>query len=662
MSTILDELVSFCLDPSLGCYTLRCPIDAKLSRAYDTYARAVTLTNTPYIRASAGGWGLFNGATGRVDIADGVEQQGTEGTVFVGSGGFGTPAATEYLVSKASVALGTMWSMYTTFSTNKRVYFDAGTARFVNYDTFSDRSLCVTYETGQIPDLYVNGDFNAAFSGSVTVTPNAAPVIIGGDTAATNCQNHGIQLLALFSEQLTQQQISDLHWLFNRLRSRVVEPNLSKARNSRGLSPLVKLSGRVRAAEAEDVSGNELHMALAVGTEVECKTPTGCGGFCAHGGTKHPMHLEVTDTQLVGISSSPITYTFWVNRRGAGEVGAGHITALDTNILIHSDATAGGRLYLFQLWDSGGAFYANWHAPCLAQDAWEFVSVRFDGVAGNLPEVRVNGTDRVVTTLAASAGSVLANAGGALLVLDRVAKDRELDGCIADFQIHASYLTDAEVDRIYHSTAHCVVWDRGYVHKYPEMATNVAVGNVGPFSIVSGQWKNNQDSEVVCGVSGIAARRQDGVYGLHYFTFNKKTRANLILDMLTGTVPAVYTDTQQNGYLFDVSNTNAIFVFRITSGVFASIGVSTGDDVVDSEVTYEVGVAMAPLPSGLNVELWIRGGAYTTWTLLDTAVDATPQLVYGYSTIHRTASDRAGNFLYFPYLYTGPGSVPYLAD
>jgi hypothetical protein len=235
---------------------------------------------------------------------------------------------------------------------------------------------------------------------------------------------------------------------------------------------------------------------------------------------------------------------------------------------------------------------------------------------------------------------------------------RELDGVIADFQWYARYLTDAEVKADYLRAALRSL-DRGYSHIYPDSLGNKTAGEVGPFSIVDGTWSYT-DSEIENSAIGTIAMSSGQVYGAWYLQFNKPSFQRVI-DMLIASVPEVYTNSSQNGYMLYIDNSGLLRIFTVTSGVVGATPITGVAGTFVGLTDYQVFITRD------SASLWsfyAKGGAYTNWTLLDTGTESThTKCLYTTVSCNLGAGGKRCKHLFFPYGGSlSPNDVPWLAD
>jgi hypothetical protein len=231
-----------------------------------------------------------------------------------------------------------------------------------------------------------------------------------------------------------------------------------------------------------------------------------------------------------------------------------------------------------------------------------------------------------MTGSAAPVGSKDADTGIAYL-LDRSTDGRELKGMVSDFQIYNRYLTQAEADSIYQRSA---LRAKRLAHRteHPVTLADQTSGFVGPWEVGSGTWAYDDDGSrrrLVNVTDGWATVPADQAFGVAVF-----------------------------------GSTEAFGVFRITNGASANVVFNTAGGYFDIGVEYEVFIARRVEDS--RWAGYIRGGAYTSWTLVSTGTDAT-HTTSRFIVADLDADDTLSDVIFFPYgSGLTPNDIPALAD
>jgi hypothetical protein len=161
------------------------------------------------IKLVGGGVG-FRDDDGYVRVDDSQELQLTEGTLFV-LGIFNRPerATQSRLISKRDSG-GINYDFRIT-STPRIEFYDGVSNRILDLGYLGDRSLAVTFKSGETPHGWRNGLSAGSFDGVVTVTTDDAPVYIGNWYAANTSMLNVMQSSLIFNRELTGFEMAKLH-------------------------------------------------------------------------------------------------------------------------------------------------------------------------------------------------------------------------------------------------------------------------------------------------------------------------------------------------------------------------------------------------------------------------------------------------------------------
>ena len=99
----------------------------------------------------------------------------------------------------------------------------------------------------------------------------------------------------------------------------------------------------------------------------------------------------------------------------------------------------------FQQHFSGGT--AEWQSPSnvVPNNVWTHVAVAYDRTGTNAPTIYVNGVSQTITTTTPASGTAQSDASGNMILGNRDAADRTLDGFIDDFKIYNYARTQGQV-------------------------------------------------------------------------------------------------------------------------------------------------------------------------------------------------------------------------
>jgi hypothetical protein len=650
MSALMDfESLVLSLNPVLYCPFIKGHINKE-----DSYGGALSVASgSPGFTDGPNGY-LLNTRGGRLSIADSgarPELRIDPGTIAAFSFGFrfATTAENNYrLVSKLDVG-GNHFDWFVT-STAQTLSF-AGSAPFWSDNPDNVKSMVVTFEDGSTPHLWFDGVDKGVGSSPASITANDADLSIGAFYTGIRPCPVPLTFVLMFPTQLTAQNISDLHYVYEWVHIETVEPQLTMARPLQVANPLLYLDGYVTGGKAIDASGNSFHLDKQNGVEMEPGVPVGDAGFEAHGGARNGAYLDITDTGLDNHVAK--TFMFWVRFDGWGEANAGRLFEKGVlKLLIY--ANGAGTLIFQEAWSGGNAVWNSWTNLVLGK--WYHIAIRHDGLVGSVPVLTINGVSNPFTVGSASSGT-RDNDAGVFTMLDQRNYLRELDGVIADFQWYARYLTDVEVETD-HLRGALRVLDRGYSHVYADSLGAKTAGNVGPFSIISGTHKW-EDNILSCSATSQAHTQNGDAFGAQHFKLYKGGDANTAEFAFIASDSSAILSTNQFGYSVLIASDESVILRRL-DGSSATNLITTAASYAALNTWYE----FLPVRSPTGVfKLWIRGGAYSTWTLVGTSAADTIYTKSNYSIVSLGSGDKFSSYMRFP---NGgglePNDIPLLAD
>lgn len=653
MSNIAKDFISYVR--SLSPAIFRLPILGNFD-AYDDYDRSTSYVGSPYINQVENGYGFRNGV---VSIASGPEQVSSndEGCFFILSNLFkdvvdelGTD--NERICVKRDAGNNEVDIRLRVQSGVQYLYVnDSSYARYIIHSFHGSKSIGINYADGEAFECFNDGKFIGVGSGVSDITSQALPVHFGGYYTGTLLLKSYLQAIIYFNRKLSKQEHSNLHLLASKLHVNTTKPRLSRPKRIIIPDNVLSLNGRTPHGLVQDVSGSDVHFTPTSETIFEGEGPSGNRPYAATGGVRDSSYIEATNTKIDNIS--PSTYSFLVRVDGAHEGGTGSIYSKNTwAVRIYC---VGTNFYVAQQWSGSNAvWYVSSMLP--VSSVFKHCVVCFSDVEGEVPKIWLNGVQQTVVTSVASSGSKLSDVGTAR-ILDHGGGGREFNGAIDDFQIYDRCLTDEEIQSLYIKIAsRCL--DSGYLKRYPDSLGNISSGMIHRYSIDTGIW-SVENNVITNHGSGGAHYPSGHVYGALYFKIYKDLRTTFFLNMTHALLPKLYSASGQYGYLFDITNTNSLAIYRITNGVIANFGIVTSADAINAGINYEFFVLRTP---DERWDVWVRGGAYTSWTLLDSATDPSPNIYTGYRTLYMYPDNSYSKELFFPYFYEGtPDDIPLLA-
>jgi len=529
----------------------------------------------------------------------------------------------------------------------------SGTSSLAGLGSDIYTTVGVTVVAGTRPRVFLDGRFVGEMAANFTPDTSGQPTYIGSLGSGSKL-NRPMMSAAMWPSALTDRNHSDLHDSFMRLHVRTSEPQITSARPLVVQNPLVHLNGRTGQGLAYDESDNAIHFDKTTGVEMEPDTPSGKPGYTAHGADRSEAYLEVTDSQLDDVL--PITWAFWVRRLGNGESNLGRVYDKD-NLGLVIYITNAGHIYVFDNFSVANGSYIETGAAILNE--WVHFVIRYAGTEGIPPDIAINGGTFAPMTINAASSGVRTSDAGVCRILDRPSGGSELDGIVDDLVLLSEFASQETAKSIYLRSALRII-DRGYQHTYPEVPNAVSLGNVGPWSIESGSWQWDSENKLVCTALGLVSRRTKWLYGAQYFRFNKKHDHSQINVVLTADHPLPYNNAAQNCMLLQISASETIGLYRIAGGATANVIGTSGAGYFGIDVDYDLMVVH--IPNG-TWSVYIRGGAFSTWTLVITGTDS----MYGpgiWSSVANAAwvGCEFSKLHTFPFFYGHPNDIPWLAD
>jgi len=157
------------------------------------------------------------------------------------------------------------------------------------------------------------------------------------------------------------------------------------------------------------------------------------------------------------------------------------------------------------------------------------------------------------------------------------------------------------------------------------------------FTILSGQWRVNSTSttkSIYCNSSGVislptsvmAGDSKEAAYGTWEFTINKGGTAPLFGFACQENIDVL--DGSQNCYVLHIDGSRRVRLRKVTAGSLSDLFYSAAD-YVSNAVEYRVRITRSP--TGVFTG-YIKGGAYTNWTLIVPEVGTNPATDNSFTT------------------------------
>lgn len=622
------------------------------------------------------------GAISIVDSGAAPELRATSGTIFWTARSFQAPntgASNGRIVSKRDAG-GTA---YEALVNNATITF--GGQNMASATMVGGRSMAVRFVNGTPPSLFVDGVFRVVAGGNCSVSADDADLYLGNIytlVSGVNFIDYGLFVIfndAVLGRPITDQEIAALHdsWVsiisvFEPDRKILIPKPLIEVIGS---SPVIEIAGDGKNAAniVPDRSGNGNDLTCSGGplTQRSCCGRTIYSAY-GKGGASGPLMQSPVN---VALYPDPWTVVFRVFVRSVGENNAGHPFMIDTGSnRCRTYPNAGATLLYYLVSYSDGE--AVWSFPCVSGVNHVIVLRHTKSNPANVPAVTVDGEAVVVTTVTPRAG-VLNTAPNARVTLfdyySPAAAARAFDGEISDFAIIDGYKTDAEARNLYLNHAlRCNELANRTDDPVSLAAASPGV-KCGPWYSLTGSqtWSDDGTRRRLLGVASgyfVSRRASPQAYGAWYFKVLRADDVGNVYVPLVLSVPKSLSDSAQNGYLFNLYNptgSRIVAIRRITAGAGGNI--IQVADANEAGVGYEVFITRTSVDSVAGIAglftLWMRGGAYTGWSLLGSAVNST----YTTSVCLVGFIGRAGSYISDYCMFPDgaglePNDVPWLKD
>jgi len=640
--------------------------------ALDTYARATTVAGTAiWNRQRKNGFGFSPQTTGRLAVADtgaAPELNVSPGTLMAFGSNFRTVVGSDQQLISKRDAGGIGYEFY--ISGASLIVASGATNTTLAVAFANVLSLACRMVSGQVASFFSNGSPLVGEAGVLTLSGDDADLTLANLYTGARPLLSPLECAIIFPSDLLDAQIAAIHdaWVkvtscFSRKR-RVLCP----VRHTTRLfptAPLMHISGQQSLAGiVPDISGNGRNVAFS-GVVTQSRRVE--GSWQIANGVGDPLLQSAVDGVL-----SPDDVTLLVE-----------YIVRTANGTIYSTDDGGvtrDRLYLgaantwyYEVTYADGV--AQWTFPAGPYNMQNFLTLRHHRVNPAAPPVvELNGETQVVTVLTARAGALVALAAPRVNLLNEASLASDLDGGIHQFALWNSLRLDSEVRKLYLAVAFREERLSPENSKplgtapltYPVTLAGVAAaGYAGPWSRLAGgtlafaTYSNRAFVEGLVAASTDAALLSTYAYGAWYFRIRKGTDAGYSTLQFISSTYTSPTDASQNGYAVRINSSEAIFLARITGGV-GTVIITSADGAVTFTDEYEVFVTRTR-NTGLFV-LWIRGGAYATWTAIGTGANNLYTTATT-STILLRASGRIGTYIFFPMGDTlAPTDIPELVD
>jgi hypothetical protein len=482
-------------------------------------------------------------------------------------------------------------------------------------------------------------------------------VSIGGRGSSNTLHTpYPVLTAILFDTELTAAQIATIQSAWNRVlvgRGRTNTPFWHVQRDD--TSPLVRLDFSTIDGDLRDLSGNDIHFTNEHVT-IEQEAPVGKAGV-ADGADSAADHYAV-NTSVSLDDLDPFSIAFWLKIDSNGET-SGRIFSKGTIDLYTNPSAANTQLYMQCVRAGGTAFWNYTVGATAALKDWFHVVITYDrSNASADPIFYVNNAAVALTTSSQETGAFSTDAAVDFYLFDQAALNRQLDGFLNDVRIYEKILTPAEVESIYMDGA-LKYYKYVNQHELTTTLSNLAAGaRVGPYHAITAAHLVDEDSNgrrFLQMPSGDVTLKSKFSYGSWYV---KMYCVGTVYISFVQSFDADWSNALNDGYMVGFADTNPFYLYRVDNGAATTLN-NTG--TYASGVEHEFFISRNSADSKFYT--WIRGGAFSTWTALHSAIQDATYIDSKFMNIN--ALGTAGCKIYDIHHYEGylaPTDVPSLVE
>jgi len=380
---------------------------------------------------------------GLVTVADTDVLMSSEGTLITYAGVFDTYESYDVLLSKRDGG-GAFYETY--FNSDTGIAFwDGSVERTATINWKGSRFIAITYSSGSAPKAYVDGRYVSDFSGTVTMVSNDAPLRIGNYYAGQYRQSNPLKGALIYNIALTDSDVAQaFEWT-----EQFVSLSPKKSIFSYPLTLRGNENNLLVGYDMKSING----VIVDKSTNGKNAAVTGCTS-CV-GPIGNYLNIRTAGSNVAVTKGSPIdnvvstTYSFLLNLDSAGENNAGRIFDKSRRTL-YADAT--GHLIFTVIFDGGAGYWTT--AGALEFGRWYHVAVTMDVSSGdNNPIFYVDGEVFSANESGSPSGSYSSDSSYNFIIGNNTSFIRAMDGCIGDFRVYNTELTQTEIKKIYKNYA-----------------------------------------------------------------------------------------------------------------------------------------------------------------------------------------------------------------
>jgi len=429
-----------------------------------------------------------------------------------------------------------------------------------------------------------------------------------------------------FDDALTQTQLNDILALWHKL------PSVGSGVRKRSLYPVpVTLTAPKIHFDFEivptnpgrgviDLSGNGNNGVVTQASQVS--SPLGCKAIDIANMGPFEGRVSVADAASIQ-DLAPMSISIWLNLRSRGYSNVGRL--LDKGPL--SLLFAGGVLRFLH---NFSVAHGNWditvadYIPYGVNTPVHIVVTYDSSDKDNDPTFYINGIvvpAGDVVEASSPDGVASTDVGSELTVGNDNGFNRPSDGVFADFRYFNSIISAGEVKDLFLPGARAVTCSHPRFNWPESTEDKTAWGQVGPWEVLSGTWRwvdNGVSRGLYRVANGAVIRPQPHAYGSWYFKATYDLANYLRVPFICNS-KGEWDAADQDGYQIRLGLAGRVVLQRVDGGAPTTLFFTDADYMADG-VEYEFLVTRS---TAQGWEVWIKGGAYTSWTSVDSGTDDT---------------------------------------
>jgi hypothetical protein len=604
-------------------------VDLRDGEIRDRSATAAAVTPTGTLRFGVGKFGRhLQVGTGAsfLSVADAAAQRITSGTLIVLRNA-ATPMGSSHLISKRSGG-GTCFTL-SHDGVNTLTLYD-GTAGSTIIAPNNAVFYAATSVAGQKPRFHVNGAFIGLGSVASTFATTAGIPLLIGNIFTGAAPANGICRAILLNTVLTDAQIAAIYEELTGERGTIA----TELRNPAYPYPLVQAPDTRPLIEFDMETRNGAKLAN-LGTAGAAYDTTPTGAVSVRGAFDKATWLSGASPSAM-LTAANIAELSGATKFTVETVLSFDDAATDRPIVAWSDAGAANMVYLRHAgaaglqayFVSGGVVASGLFALTEIPGVQYLWRVEYDGTqADNATRLKMylNGVQQTPLTFVGTIPASLPVMARPLQIGSNTASlvNRHL-GSYSCFRMWVGTVpTAAENTRRYRQ------FQRLLRYRLDMQAVPVTLANVTAGQIPGTQWMVNAGTHSVAQDAttpfkrwfvdvgtGTIYRSNRTAYGTFLFDFVKVSDAGTVIWCPIMSLPnGKYSDAGQNGYMILVGSNEQITLYRVTGGAVTGI-LGTANAYIALSTVYRL--ALTRNKAGVFT-LYIKGGAYATWTLVSVA-------------------------------------------